>query len=81
MSQGESPDNSSEQVTRLLEDAGRGKTHTSAELLPLVYEELRKLAAHRMAGERADHTLQATALVHDADLRLVGDRDVKWLGD
>jgi len=44
----------------------------------MVYDELRKLAAARMAGERQSHTLQATALVHEAYLRLVGDRDVKW---
>jgi RNA polymerase sigma factor (TIGR02999 family) len=49
-------------------------------LLPLVYEQLRELARHRMAGERADHTLQATALVHEAYLRLVGNRDLPWSG-
>jgi RNA polymerase sigma factor (TIGR02999 family) len=50
-------------------------------LLPLVYDELRKLAAHRVAHERVDHTLQATALVHEAYLRLVGDNQGKrWDG-
>ena len=44
----------------------------------MVYEELRKVAAHRMSSERADHTLQATALVHEAYVRLVGDQDVQW---
>jgi RNA polymerase sigma factor (TIGR02999 family) len=70
--------NSIEQVNRLLEEAGEGSAQASAELLPLVYEELRKLAVNRMAEERQDHTLQATALVHEAYLRLVGDRNVKW---
>ena len=52
-------------VTRLLEAAGRGDGQAATDLLPLVYEELRKLAAVRMAQERADHTLDATALVHE----------------
>ena len=52
----------------------------SDELLPLVYEELRKLAAHRLAHESPSHTLQPTALVHEAYLRLVGDDDVSWEG-
>src|SRR5262249_44171835 len=51
----------------------------AAQLLPLVYEELRKLAAARMMNERADHTLDATALVHEAYLRLVGPADaIRW---
>jgi RNA polymerase sigma factor (TIGR02999 family) len=78
MWQGASSNNSVERVTRLLEDANSGKPQASAVLLPLVYEELRKLAAHHMAGEREDHTLQATALVHEAYIRLLGDREVKW---
>jgi RNA polymerase sigma factor (TIGR02999 family) len=60
-------------VTRLLEAAAAGDPHAAAELLPLVYDELRKLAAARMAAERPDQTLQATALVHEAYLRLVDD--------
>ena len=63
------------EITRLLEEAGQGQSHAAEALLPLVYEELRKLAAHRMTNECSDHTLQATALVHEAYLRLVGDRD------
>ena len=62
------------EVTRLLETPGP----VSEKLLPLVYEELRKLAASRMNAERSDHTLQATALVHEAYLRLVGDREQPW---
>jgi RNA polymerase sigma factor (TIGR02999 family) len=67
-----------DEVTRLLEEAGHGESLASAALLPLVYEELRKLAAHRMTGERSDHTLQATALVHEAYIRLVGHRNYPW---
>jgi len=59
-------------VTRILSSIDHGDPHAAAQLLPLVYEELRKLAAARMAKERPDGTLQATALVHEAYLRLVG---------
>ena len=59
-------------VTRLLDAAHGGDRQAAAELLPLVYDELRKLAAARMADERPDHTFNATALVHEAYLRLVG---------
>ena len=62
-------------VTRLLDAAATGDRQAAADLLPLVYDELRKLAAARMAVEPPDHTLQATALVHEAYLRLVGDAD------
>jgi RNA polymerase sigma factor (TIGR02999 family) len=58
-------------VTRILSAIELGDPHAADKLLPLVYDELRKLAAQRMAGERADHTLQPTALVHEAYLRLV----------
>ena len=61
-------------VTRLLDAAAAGDAHATEELLPLVYDELRKLAAVRMAGEPAGQTLQPTALVHEAYLRLVGGR-------
>jgi RNA polymerase sigma factor (TIGR02999 family) len=78
MSSEKEPHSCHQRVNRLLEEVGDGKVHASAELLPLVYEELRKLAANRMALERPDHTLRATALVHEAYVRLVGDGDVKW---
>ena len=58
-------------LTRLLNEAGAGDPQASADLLPLVYEQLRALAASRMRQERPDQTLQATALVHEAYLRLV----------
>jgi RNA polymerase sigma factor (TIGR02999 family) len=60
------------EVTRLLEAAAAGDPRAAAELLPLVYDELRRLAAARMAGESPGQTLEATALVHEAYLRLVG---------
>src|SRR5215471_16178281 len=59
-------------VTRILSAIEHGDPSAAEQLLPLVYDELRKLAAQRMAEERADHTLQPTALVHEAYLRLVG---------
>jgi RNA polymerase sigma factor (TIGR02999 family) len=62
------------EVTRLLDAAVAGDRRAAAELLPLVYGELRKLAAARMAAEAKGHTLDATALVHEAYLRLVGDQ-------
>jgi RNA polymerase sigma factor (TIGR02999 family) len=59
-------------VTRLLDAAAAGDRQAATDLLPLVYDELRRLAAARMAEERPGQTLQATALVHEAYLRLVG---------
>jgi RNA polymerase sigma factor (TIGR02999 family) len=59
-------------VTRILDQIRQGDPHAAGQLLPLVYDELRKLAAHRLARERPGQTLQATALVHEAYLRLVG---------
>lgn len=64
-------------ITVLAAAAGRGEAGASDELLPLVYEELRKLAHARMRHERAGQTLQPTALVHEAYLRIVGD-EVHW---
>jgi RNA polymerase sigma factor (TIGR02999 family) len=61
-------------VTRLLDAAAAGDRQAAADLLPLVYDELRTLAAARMAAEAPGHTLNATALVHEAYLRLVGDQ-------
>ncbi|MCD6050880.1 MAG: polymerase sigma factor SigL [Verrucomicrobia bacterium] len=60
-------------VTRLLHAAESGDAQAATDLLPLVYAELRRLAAHKMAQEAAHHTLQPTALVHEAWLRLVGE--------
>ena len=65
-------------VTRILDRAGKGDGAAAEELLPLVYDELRKLATARMAQESAGQTLQPTALVHEAWLRLVGGDDQHW---
>ncbi|HEY5346298.1 MAG TPA: ECF-type sigma factor, partial [Verrucomicrobiae bacterium] len=65
-------------VTLILQAVGRGEGRTLEDLLPLVYEELRRLAAARMAQESAGHTLQPTALVHEAWMRLVSDGDRTW---
>jgi RNA polymerase sigma factor (TIGR02999 family) len=62
------------EVTRVLSAIEQGDPHAAAKLLPLVYDELRKLAAHKLAQEAPGQTLQATALVHEAYLRLVGDQ-------
>jgi RNA polymerase sigma factor (TIGR02999 family) len=69
------------EVTRILSDLGHGDAHAAAQLLPLVYEELRKLAAQKLAQEAPGQTLQATALVHEAYLRLVRvGADPHWDG-
>src|SRR5262245_63628327 len=66
-------------VTLLLDAAAAGDRKAAADLLPLVYDELRKLAAARMANESPDQTLQPTALVHEAYLRLIGPADeLRW---
>jgi RNA polymerase sigma factor (TIGR02999 family) len=61
-------------VTRILAAIDAGDSHAAAQLLPLVYDELRKLAAAQMAREKPGQTLDATALVHEAYLRLIGDQ-------
>jgi RNA polymerase sigma factor (TIGR02999 family) len=65
-------------VTRILEAVHRGDAAATAELLPLVYDELRRIAAYKMANEAAGHTLQPTALVHEVWLRLAGPGDQPW---
>jgi RNA polymerase sigma factor (TIGR02999 family) len=60
-------------VTRILDRVHQGDPRAAAELLPLVYDELRRIAAHKMASENSSHTLQPTALVHEAWLRLAGN--------
>jgi len=68
-------------VTRILTAIEQGDPHAAAELLPLVYDELRRLASHRLAQEQAWQTLQPTALVHEAYLRLVGgEQPADWSG-
>jgi RNA polymerase sigma factor (TIGR02999 family) len=65
-------------VTALLGDWSRGDRTALNQLLPLVYAELRRVAARQLRKERADHTLQATALVHEVFIRLVDQRQVDW---
>ncbi len=67
-----------EDVTRILQDLAGGDGRAAEDLLPLVYEELRKLAHARMAKERAGLTLEPTALVHEAYMRVVGSREGQW---
>jgi RNA polymerase sigma factor (TIGR02999 family) len=67
-------------VTQILERVEKGDGKAAEELLPLVYEELRKLAVHKMAGQAAGHTLQPTALVHEAWLRLAGTEPGRFAG-
>jgi RNA polymerase sigma factor (TIGR02999 family) len=69
---------SSRDVTALLVAWNRGNRRGLNQLLPLVYAELRRIAARQLRGERANHTLQPTALVHEAYLRLVDQRQVDW---
>jgi|SRR5471032_3049938 len=67
-------------VTQILHSIQAGEASAADKLLPLVYEELRKLAASKMAHESPNQTLQPTALVHEAWLRLTGDENIKWDG-
>ena len=66
-------------VTELVNRVSRGDPEAAEELLPLIYDELRQLAQSHMARERAGHTLQATALVHEAYLQLVAIEDASWV--
>jgi RNA polymerase sigma-70 factor, ECF subfamily len=66
------------QITELLGDIAKGDRNKEGELLDLVYRELHQLAAHLMRGERRDHTLQPTALVNEAYVRLVGSHALTW---
>lgn len=67
-------------MTRLIGAIGRGDPQAAGQLLPLVYQELRKLAAHKMSMQAAGHTLQTTELVHEAWLRLGGDEESQFAG-
>src|SRR4051812_41413284 len=67
------------EITKVLKAIDQGDPKAAAQLLPLVYDELRKLATHRLAEEHPGQTLQPTALVHEAYLRIVGEEDVpRW---
>ena len=66
------------EVTRILQAAGGERAQAVHDILPLVYEQLRAIAQQHMNDERADHTLQATALLHEAYVRLVGNDELNW---
>jgi RNA polymerase sigma factor (TIGR02999 family) len=65
-------------ITQLLQDWSNGKSEVLEDLMPLVYDELRQQAVQFLRKERPDHTLQATALIHEAYLKLIGQKDVEW---
>lgn len=67
-------------LTRILEAVQRGEPHAAEQLLPLVYDELRRIAAYKMAQESPGHTLQPTALVHEAWLRMIGSGNERFDG-
>jgi RNA polymerase sigma factor (TIGR02999 family) len=73
-------DSSPEDVTLLLSELQNGNQEAASKLMPLIYNELRRLAKGYMRRERAEHTLQATALVHEAYLKLVKQPSVNWKG-
>jgi RNA polymerase sigma factor (TIGR02999 family) len=66
------------EVTRILSAIDQGDAQAAEQLLPLVYDELRRLAAQKLSNEKPGQTLQATALVHEAYIRLVGAEDQNW---
>jgi len=72
------PDKALHEVTDLLNEWGRGNRVALDQLTPLVYDELRRIARRHMGHERPGHTLQTTALVNEAYLRLVGQKEVRW---
>ena len=72
------PSPSPEQLTKLLAESGYWKEASTDQIAPLVYDELRKLAHYYMSAERADHTLQTTALVNEAYLHLAGQTNPHW---
>jgi RNA polymerase sigma factor (TIGR02999 family) len=69
---------SQESITQLLESWSSGDQDAAEQLLPLVYEELRRIATRQLRQERGAHTLQATAIVHEAYLRLIGQEGLQW---
>lgn len=70
--------NQNEDVTGMLKNVQAGNRESLDKFLPLVYDELKRIAAYKLSLERADHTLQATALVHEAYLRLIDQHSVNW---
>src|SRR5262249_22757181 len=74
----ESDKHNQEVVTQMLRHAQAGDRSALDELFPIIYKELRRIAAHQLSNERGDHTLQPTALVHEAYLRLINQHSVDW---
>ena len=74
------PKSKEEEFSQLLCEANQGNVQATSKLLPLVYDELKQLARQKMASERRDHTLQPTALVHEAYLRLTGNANIACVG-
>lgn len=72
------PEPSTEAITALLRELGGGEPSAAERLFPVVYDELRGIASRYLRNERSHHTLQTTALVHEAYLKLVGQREVEW---
>jgi len=72
------PSESSEELTLLLQRAAHGDHAATDQILPLVYEQLKRIAQVRMTSERRDHTLQTTALVHEVYVKLLGSREQEW---
>ncbi len=75
---GNQPESQDDEITRLLRRWGAGDPQAATEILPLLYGELRQIAARYAQRERSDHTLQATAIVHEAYLRLISLRAIEW---
>lgn len=71
-------DDNQEKVTQMLRQVQSGNRDALDELFPIIYKELRRLAASQLAGERSNHTLQPTALVHEAYMRLIDQHSVDW---
>jgi RNA polymerase sigma factor (TIGR02999 family) len=71
-------DQTRREITQILQELSEGKRDAVDQLIPLVYDELRRQAARYLRRERPDHTLQATAVVHEAYLKLIDQNDVKW---
>jgi RNA polymerase sigma factor (TIGR02999 family) len=75
---GKIADARSDEITRLLLEMRKGNSQAADDLIPLVYDQLRRMARSMLRGERGDHTLQPTALVNDALMRLIGTADLEW---
>jgi RNA polymerase sigma-70 factor, ECF subfamily len=75
---GKTADARSDEITRLLLEMRKGNSQAADDLIPLVYDQLRRMARSMLRGERGDHTLQPTALVNDALMRLIGTADLEW---